>query len=62
MSEFNQNWSTFFIFFFSNGKLERRFKQKQNFCQLIVLDRYIFRENVLFAQAIAQFFLKRKTD
>lgn len=59
MSEFNQNWSIFFIFF-SNGKLERRFKQKQNVCQLIVLDRYIFRENVLFAQAIAQFFFKKK--
>lgn len=33
---------------------------KNDFCHLLVLDRNIFNENILFAQAIAQCFLKGK--
>lgn len=40
------------------GKIEGRFEQEQTFCHLKVLDRYIFNENILLVQTIAQCFLK----
>lgn len=40
------------------GKIEGRFEQEQTFCHLKVLDRYIFHENILLVQTIAQCFLK----
>lgn len=42
------------------GNIERRFEQKRTFCHLLVLDGYIFGENILFVQAIAQCVLKGK--
>lgn len=42
------------------GNIERRFEQKRTFCHLLVLDRNIFGENILFVQSIVQCFLKGK--
>lgn len=41
------------------GNIERRFEKERTFCHLQVLDRYIFGENVLVVQAIANVFLKK---
>lgn len=40
--------------------IERRFEQEQTFRRLLVLDRYIFGEHILFVQVIAQCYLKEK--
>lgn len=40
------------------GNIERRFEQERNFCNLQILNRYIFDENMLVIQAIEQCFPK----
>lgn len=42
------------------GKTERHFEQDQTFCQLKLLNRDVFHENILFVQALTQCFLKDK--
>lgn len=42
------------------ANIERRFDQQQTFYYLLVLDRYISGENILFVEACAESFLKKK--
>lgn len=42
------------------GIIERSFEQAQSFCHVLVLNRYIFYENIMFVPAITQYFLKEK--
>lgn len=42
------------------GNIERHFKQREYFCHLLVLDRYMFEKNILFVYACTHCFLKEK--